>query len=131
MAEQDKAKTTFTTHCGTYAYDVMPFGLKNADVTYQRAMVTLFHDMMYKEIEVYMEDMIAKSCTPKDHLIDLKNLFKHHVKYRLRVNPNKFMSGASSGKLLNFIASQRRIEVDLAKVQAIRDMPTLKTDKQV
>ena len=39
----------------------MPFGLKNAGATYQRAMVTLFHDMMYKEIEVYVDDMIAKS----------------------------------------------------------------------
>ena len=35
MVEKDKAKITFTTHWGTYAYDVMPFGLKNADATYQ------------------------------------------------------------------------------------------------
>ena len=28
MAEEGKAKTTFTTHWGTYAYDVMPFGLR-------------------------------------------------------------------------------------------------------
>jgi hypothetical protein len=39
----------------------MSFGLKNVRVTYQRAMVTLFHDMMYKEIGVYMDDMDAKS----------------------------------------------------------------------
>jgi hypothetical protein len=38
----------------------MPFDLKNARATYQRAMVTLFHDMIHKEIEVYMDDMIAK-----------------------------------------------------------------------
>ena len=50
MAEEDKAMTTFTTHWGTYAYDVMPFGLKNISATYQRAMVTLFHDMIHKEI---------------------------------------------------------------------------------
>ena len=34
MAEEDKAKTTFTTHWGTYAYDVMPFGLKNEGANY-------------------------------------------------------------------------------------------------
>ena len=45
MAEEDKSKTAFVTHWGTFVYDVMPFGLKNAGATYQRAMVTLFHDM--------------------------------------------------------------------------------------
>ena len=49
----------------------MPFGLKNAGATYQRAMVTLFHDMMHKEIEVYVDDMIAKSHTARGHLVDL------------------------------------------------------------
>ncbi|PKI75908.1 hypothetical protein CRG98_003707 [Punica granatum] len=53
-------KTTFVTMWGTFCYKVMPFGLKNAGATYQRAMVTFFHDMMHKEIEVYVDDMIAK-----------------------------------------------------------------------
>ncbi|PKI72110.1 hypothetical protein CRG98_007497 [Punica granatum] len=61
MAKEDKIKTTFITMWGTFCYKVMPFGLKNAGATYQRAMVTLFHDMMHKEIEVYINDMIAKS----------------------------------------------------------------------
>ena len=116
MAEKDKAKTMFTTHWGTYAYNVMPFSLKNAGATYQRAMITLFHDMMHKEIEVYLDDMIAKSRTPSDYLIDLRKLFKHLVKYKLRLNCNKCVFGASLGKLLSFIVSQRGIEVDLAKV---------------
>ena len=47
-AEEEKAKTAFTTHWGDNAYDVMSFGLKNTDATYQWAMVTLFHDMMHK-----------------------------------------------------------------------------------
>ena len=94
-------------------------------------MVTLFHDMMHKEIEIYVDDMITKSCTLKDHLIDLRKLFKCLVKYRLRLNPKKCIFRASSGKLLGFILSQRGIEMDPAKVQAIRDIPTLKTEKQV
>jgi hypothetical protein len=39
----------------------MPFGLKNAGATYQRAMVTLFHNMMHREVEVYVDDILAKS----------------------------------------------------------------------
>ena len=75
--------------------------------------------------------MIAKSHTARDHLVDLRKMFKHLVKYWLRLNPNKCVFGASLGKLLGFIVSQRGIEVDPAKVQAIRDMPTPQTKKQI
>ena len=94
-------------------------------------MVTLFHDMIHKEIEICIDDMIAKSRTTKDHLVDLRKLFKHLVKYKLRINPNKYVFGASSGKLLGFIINQRGIEVDPAKVQAIRDMLTPRTEKKI
>jgi len=53
----------------------MSFGLKNTGATYQQAMVALFHDMMHKEMEVYVDDMIAKSRTEEEHLINLQKLF--------------------------------------------------------
>ncbi|KAL3741040.1 hypothetical protein ACJRO7_022199 [Eucalyptus globulus] len=70
MKEEDKEKTAFITPWGTFHYKVMPFGLKNAGATYQRAMVTLFHDMMHEEIEVYVDDMIAKTRPGKSHWIE-------------------------------------------------------------
>ena len=60
MALEDMEKTMFVTLWGTFCYKVMSFGLKNAGATYQRSMVALFHDMMHKGIEVYVDDMIAK-----------------------------------------------------------------------
>ncbi len=63
MADEDKSKTAFITHWGTFVYDVLPFGLKKEGATYQRAMVILFHDMIHHEIEVYVDDMIGKSRT--------------------------------------------------------------------
>uniref|UniRef100_A0A2N9EGY2 RNase H type-1 domain-containing protein n=1 Tax=Fagus sylvatica TaxID=28930 RepID=A0A2N9EGY2_FAGSY len=111
MAEEDKSKIAFVTHWGTFVYDVMPFSLKNAGATYQRAMVTLFHDMIHHEIEVYVDDMIAKSRTTQDHLTDLRKLFQQLKKYQLRLNPNKCAFGVTSGKLLGFIVSGRGIEI--------------------
>ena len=68
--------------------------------------------MVHKEIEVYMDDMIAKSHIAKDHLVDLRKLFKRLIKYRLILNPNKCVFGANPGKLLGFIVSQMGIEED-------------------
>ena len=71
MAPEDMETTTFMTHWGFLCYKVMLFGLKNACATYQRAMVTLFHDMIHKEVEVYVDYMIAKSHTEEGHIIHL------------------------------------------------------------
>ena len=81
MALKDMEKTTFLTMWGTFCYKVMPFGLKNVETTYQRAMVTLFHDMMHKKIEVYVNDMIEKSQGEDDHVINLKKLFERLRKF--------------------------------------------------
>src|SRR3954463_6984194 len=94
-------------------------------------MTTLFHDMMHKEIEVYVDDMIAKSSTEEEHIEYLLKLFQRLRKYQLRLNPNKCTFGVRSRKLLGFIVSQRGIEVDPDKVRAIQEMPAPKTKKQV
>ncbi|PKI59973.1 hypothetical protein CRG98_019640 [Punica granatum] len=96
-----------------------------------RAMVTLFHDMMHKEVEVYVDDMIAKSKEGEDHLINLKRLFDRLKEYKLRLNPVKCTFGARSGKLLGFVVSERGIEVDSDKVKAIKELPPLSTVREV
>ncbi|PKI69672.1 hypothetical protein CRG98_009943, partial [Punica granatum] len=130
MAEEDKIKTTFIMMRATFCYKVMPFGLKNAGATYQRAMVTLFHDMMHKEIEVYVVDMIAESKEGEYHLVNLKRLFDHLRKYKLQLNPAKCTFGVKSGKLLGFIVCEKGIEVDPDKVKAIMELPPPSTVRE-
>ncbi|XP_022736187.1 uncharacterized protein LOC111289419 [Durio zibethinus] len=131
MARDDMEKTTFVTMWGTFCYKVMPFGLKNAGATYQRAMVTLFHDMMHKEIEVYVDDMIAKSREGEDHIVNLKKLFDRLRRFQLKLNPAKCTFGAKSGKLLGFVVSEKGIEVDPDKIQAIQNLSPPHTSKEV
>nr|GEZ15865.1 DNA-directed DNA polymerase [Tanacetum cinerariifolium] len=51
-----REKTTFTCPYGTFAYRLMPFGLCNASGTFQRCMLAIFHDMVEKTMEVFMDD---------------------------------------------------------------------------
>ncbi|KAK8505875.1 hypothetical protein V6N12_042899 [Hibiscus sabdariffa] len=94
-------------------------------------MVTLFHDMMHKEIEVYVDDMIAKTQTEEEHLQNLRKPFLRLRKYRLRLNPAKCTFAVTSGKLLGFIVSKKGIEVDPDKVKAIQDLSPPQTQKEV
>lgn len=63
-------------------------------------LVALFHEMMHKEIEVYVDDMIAKSQEGDDDTVNLRNLFERLRKYQLKLNPTKCTFGVTSGKLL-------------------------------
>lgn len=62
MAKVDinKIAFQFPGSLGTYESVMMPFGLKNAGATYQRAMNAIFHDLIRKFVEVYIDDIIVK-----------------------------------------------------------------------
>ena len=131
MVVMDKIKITFITEWGKYCYKMIPFGLKNAGATYQRAATALIHDMMHKEVEVYVDDMMVKSEIREGHFEALDKFLAKLEKYNLRFNQKKCVFGVTSGKLLGHIVSKRGIEVDPDKINAIQEMPMLKIEKDV
>jgi len=62
MHQGDKEKIPFRTGFDNFYYEVMPFGLKNAGATYQRLMDYIFHDMIGRSVEVYVDDIVAIEC---------------------------------------------------------------------
>ena len=116
---------------GTYCYKVIPFGLKNAGATYQLAATTLLYDLIHKEVEVYVADMIVKSKDCEGHVLALRKFFERSWFYKLRLNPKKCTFGITSRKLLRFVVSQRGIEVDLEKIKAIVEMKPPRTEKEI
>ncbi|CAL8152128.1 unnamed protein product [Prunus armeniaca] len=81
MSPEDEELTAFRTPKGIYCYKVMPFGLKNAGATYQRAMQKIFGDMLHKNVECYVDDLVIKSKRREDHLKDLRMVFNRLRKY--------------------------------------------------
>ncbi|KAL0381152.1 UNVERIFIED_CONTAM: Transposon Tf2-12 polyprotein [Sesamum angustifolium] len=123
MAPADEELTAFRTPKGIYCYKVIPFGLKNAGAIYQRAMRKIFDDMLLKNVECYVDDLVVKSKKRENHFHDLRKVFERLRRYQLKINPSKCAFGVTSGKFLGFIVRQRGIEIEQAKIDAILRMP--------
>ncbi|XP_073277708.1 uncharacterized protein [Primulina huaijiensis] len=121
IAESDTHKTAF--RCpgavGTFEWLVMPFGLKNAGATYQRAMNSIFHDMIGQHIEVYIDDIVVKSKQAADNVERLRRSFQRMRQHELKLNPLKCAFGVKAGNFLGFLVHQRGVEVDKNKAKAI------------
>jgi hypothetical protein len=63
MAPEDIHKTTFRVPgvVGLFEYVVVTFGLKNASATYQHAMNYIYHDLIGKLVEIYIDVVVVKS----------------------------------------------------------------------
>jgi len=109
----------------------MPFCLKNAGVTYQRLMDKVFNHLMGKCVEVYVDDMVVNSPSHLQHTQDLSTIFPALRQYNLRRNPKKSVFGVDRGKFLGLMLTQRGIEANLEKCNAIIEMCSPNNVKEV
>ena len=119
MAPRDEKFTAFCTPKGIYYYKVMPFGLKNSGATYQRAMQRIFDDILHKNVECYVDDLVGKSKKRVEHIQDLRQIFDRLRRYQLKRNPLKCVFGVTSGKFLGFVVRHRGFEINHSKIDAI------------
>ena len=122
MDEADQEKTSFITSQGLFCYKVMPFDLKNSRAPYQRLVNHMFRPQIGQNVEVYIDDILAKSLDKGKHLDDLEETFDTLKQYNMKLNPSKCAFGVSSRKFLGFMVLNRGIEANPDKIQAILDM---------
>lgn len=108
-----------------YCYYVMPFGLKNAEATYERLVNMMFHRQIGRNVEVYVDDMLFKSIKVVDHIADLEETLETLRQYQIKLNLTKCSLRVSSEKFLGFIVSLRGIEANLKKIEIVLEMQPL------
>nr|GEX80611.1 reverse transcriptase domain-containing protein [Tanacetum cinerariifolium] len=128
---QDQEKTTFTCPYGTFAYRRMPFGLCNAPGTFQRCMMSIFHDMIEKMMEVFMDDFSVFGDTFSSCLSNLDKMLNRCEETNLVLNWEKCHFMCREGIVLGHKISKSGIEVDRAKVDVIAKLPHPTTVKGV
>ena len=107
MAVKDQEKTAFITPFGAFFYVSMPFGLKSAHASYQRCVQNCLHDLIWRNVHTYVDDIVVKSRKKETLLDDLKETFDNLRVYKMMLNPAKCVFGVPAGKLLGFLVSER------------------------
>nr|GEW18179.1 reverse transcriptase domain-containing protein [Tanacetum cinerariifolium] len=128
---QDQEKTTFTCPYGTFAYRRMPFGLCNAPGTFQRCMIAIFHDMIEKTMEVFMDDFSVFRDSFSSCLTNLDKMLKRCEETNLVLNWEKCHFMYREWIVLGHKISKSGIEVDREKVDVIAKLPHPTTIKGV
>ncbi|GKB20322.1 reverse transcriptase domain-containing protein [Tanacetum coccineum] len=127
----DQEKTTFMCPYGTFAYRRMPFGLCNAPGTFQRCMMAIFHDMIEKTMEVFMDDFSVFGNSFENCLSRVDKMLQRCEDTNLCLNWEKSHFMVKEGIVLGHKISKNGIEVDKAKVDVIAKLPHPTTIKGV
>jgi hypothetical protein len=116
----DDKKTAFITLFGIFCYTKMVFGLKNGGATYQKCIHIMLEPQIGRNIEAYIDNVVVKLKKYEDLLDNLKETFNNLHKYKMMLNPKKYVFGVSSGKLLGYMVSSQGINTSPKKVEAIK-----------
>jgi hypothetical protein len=94
-------------------------------------MHIILENHIRRNVEAYIDDIVAKSKKHGDLLDDLKETFDNLCKYKMMLNPKKCVFDVSSGKLLGYMVSSRGIDANPTKVEAIKNLQPPRTRKEI
>jgi len=131
MAPKDMKKTALVTKTGLYDWTVMPFGLKNATITFTRTMSLVFKELGDKFLKVFVDDLNVHSENWADHLQPLEAILSKLREVNLKLNPGKCCFAAESIVFLGYVVSKEGAKPDPKKIDAVLRFPKQTTVSNV
>ena len=131
IEEKHKYKTAFICEYGLYEFNCMPFGLCNAPSTFQREMNTLFKDVLYEFVLVYLDDIIVFSKAMDEHIRHWRIVFDLLTKENLKLKLSKCDFFKTKIKYLGHIITASGFHPDDGKTRSILNYPEPLNVKQL
>jgi hypothetical protein len=100
----------------------MAFGLKNGGAAYQKCVHFILEKQIERNVEAYIDNIVVMSKKRMDLLDDVKETFDNLHKYKMMLNPKKYMFSVSLGKLLSYMVSSKGIDANPTKIEAIEKL---------
>jgi hypothetical protein len=117
MEEKDIPKTAFVCSKGKFECLRMPFGLKNAPATFQRAMNKAFEEFIYEFVKVYIDDILIYSRTFEEHLEHIRKVFEKLREINMKVKLKKCKFGEKEVEYLGYIVGSNELKPDPKKIK--------------
>src|SRR3954451_21047567 len=122
MEEGDKEKIAFVCSRGLYEFNVMPFGLKNAPMTFQKMMDRILRKYLDRFVIVYIDDIMIYLETFEEHVEHIGIILEELAKANLMVKLKKCVFGERNVGLLGHIVGRDGMKPDPKKIEKVKDL---------
>lgn len=131
MNPEDKTKTAFSTEKGHFHFTRMPFGLKGAPATFQRAMNYALTGLTGVKCFVYLDDVVIYGYDLQDHNKKICDVFNALRKFNLKLQPRKCFFLRKEINFLGHVITNNGIKPDPSKLFALQNYPRPKNAKEI
>ncbi len=108
----------------------MPYGLKNAPATFQRAMNNIFETLSPQDFRAFLDDLTLATSL-EEHIKIISDMFSLCRSNGVNLNPKKCLFLTDKGVLLGHQISEKGIQIAPEKLAVVLDLPIPKTLKQI
>nr|XP_049466988.1 uncharacterized protein LOC125908330 [Anopheles coluzzii] len=131
MDPKHSAKTAFSTDKGHFEFTRMPFGLKNAPATFQRAMNNILQEFIGKFCYVYLDDIIITGNNLKHHLQNISIILKRLSEFNLKIQLDKCEFLKKETEFLGHVITAEGIKPDPTKIEKIKNWKLPTNQKEI
>jgi len=131
MAEEDRAKTAFSTKEGHWEYKRLPFGLKTAPATFQRMMNMVLSGLTGSRCFIFLDDIVVNAKSLADHDTKIRQVFDRLRGSNLKLKPEKCEFLRKEVSYLGHVISENGVLLDKTKTKVVEKFPTPQTVKQL
>jgi len=131
IKESDVSKTAFRTRYGHFEFLVMPFGLTNSPAVFMDLINRVCKPYLDKFVIVFIDDILIYSRNKEDHEQHLRLILELLAKEKLYAKFYKCEFWMREVQFLGHIVNKRGIQVDPAKIEAIKIWESPKTPTEI
>ena len=125
VKRQDRPKTAFCIPGGgLWQFKVMPQGSTNSPAVFERLMEQVFHNLNYKTLLIYLDDIIVYGKTFEVHLHNLREALQRLSDSHLKLSPEKCSFFTNRTTFLGHLITENGLSMDPEKVKTVQEWPT-------